>query len=299
MEVNLLGKTELWIKNIYLNDVDLSEITRAVSETLKLGRDEVIVTDAGKDYVVVDILRNTLEAENIYGRKKELLDRLKTIPGVEVNGETTIHSEGVLGFIELDDDVARQVLNKTKEIVDDLLQKISRRCMVFPTGEEVLSGVVKDTNSPYIRDRLEKEGFRVDIGSVLPDDTDLIASAILNAVDNGYGLIITTGGVGAEAKDRTVEALKKIDPDAATPYVMKFHRGTGRHEKDGVKIGVGSIGPSLIVSLPGPNDEVRLCMETLIEGLKKGLDKYGLAEEIVRTLKSKYISEHGGMSHVG
>ena len=299
MEVNLLGKTELWIKNIYLNDVDLSEIARAVSETLKLGRDEVIVTDAGEDYVVVDILRNTLEAENIYGRKKELLDRLKTIPGVEVNGETTIHSEGVLGFIELDDDVARQVLNKTKEIVDDLLQKISRRCMVFSTGEEVRSGVVKDTNSPYIRDRLEKEGFRVDTGPVLPDDTDLIASAILNAVDNGYGLIITTGGVGAEAKDRTIEALKKIDPDAATPYVMKFHRGTGRHEKDGVKIGVGSAGPSLIVALPGPNDEVRLCMETLIEGLKKGLDKYGLAEEIVRTLKSKYISEHGGMSHVG
>jgi molybdopterin biosynthesis enzyme MoaB len=112
-------------------------------------------------------------------------------------------------------------------------------------------------------------------------------------------LIITTGGVGAEAKDRTIEALKKIDPDAATPYIMKFHRGTGRHEKDGVKIGVGSVGLSLIVSLPGPNDEVRLCMETLIEGLSKGLDKYELAEEIVRTLKNKYISEHGGMNHVG
>jgi len=297
MEVNLLGKTELWIKNIFLNDVDLSEIARAVSETLKLGREEVLVTDAGEDYVVVDILRNTLEAENIYGKKKELLSKLKSIPGVEVTEETTIHSEGVLGFIDLDDAVAREVLTKTKEIVENLLEKISKRCIVFPTGEEVRRGVVKDTNSPYIRERLKKEGFSVDIGSVLPDDTDLIASAIMNAVDNGYGLIITTGGVGAEAKDRTIEALKKIDPDAATPYVMKFHRGTGRHEKDGVKIGVGSVGPSLIVSLPGPNDEVRLCMETLIEGLSKGLDKYELAEEIVRTLKNKYIS--GGIGHVG
>jgi molybdenum cofactor synthesis domain-containing protein len=299
MEVNLLGKTELWIKNIFLNDVDLSEIARAVSETLKLGREEVLVTDAGEDYVVVDILRNTLEAENIYGKKKELLDKLKNIHGVKVTEETTIHSEGVLGFIELDYAVAQEVLTKTKEIVENLLEKISKRCIVFPTGEEVRRGVVKDTNSPYIRDRLNKEGFSVDIGSVLPDDTDLIASAIMNAVDNGYGLIITTGGVGAEAKDRTIEALKKIDPDAATPYIMKFHRGTGRHEKDGVKIGVGSVGLSLIVSLPGPNDEVRLCMETLIEGLSKGLDKYELAEEIVRTLKNKYISEHGGMNHVG
>jgi|Deesub1362A_J573_1020465.scaffolds.fasta_scaffold01434_5 molybdenum cofactor synthesis domain-containing protein len=298
MEVNLLGKTELWIKNITLNNVDLSEIARVVSETLKLGKEEVLVTDAGEDYIVIDILRNTLEAENIYGKKKELLNKLKNILGVKVSEETTIHSEGVLGFIELDNEVAREVIIKTNEILVNLLQKISRRCIIFSTGEEVRKGIVKDTNSPYIKERLKKEGFNVDIGPVLPDDTDLIASTLMNAVDDGYGLIITTGGVGAESKDRTIEALKKVDPEAATPYIMKFHRGTGRHEKDGVKIGVGNVGRSLIVSLPGPNDEVMLCMETLVEGLKKGMNKYELAGRVAKTLKNKYVSEHGGISDV-
>jgi molybdenum cofactor synthesis domain-containing protein len=299
MEVNLLGKTELWIKNITLKDVDLNEIAKAVSETLKIGREEVFVTDAGDDYIVVDILRTTMEAENIYGKKKGLLEKLGSIPGVEVSEETTIHSEGVLGFIELNEEVACEVLTETKKIVSNMLERISKRCMVFSTGEEVRKGVVKDTNSPYIRERLEKEGFKVDIGSTLPDDTDLIVSAIMNAVSDGYGLIITTGGVGAEAKDRTIEALKKVDPDAVTPYIMKFHKGTGRHEKDGVRIGVGNVELSFIISLPGPNDEVKMCIEVLIEGLNRGLNKHELADEIVRTLKNKYIIEHGGFSHVG
>ena len=291
MKVNLLGKTELWIKNISLKEVDLSEIAKAVSETLKVGRDEVLVTDAGNDYVVVDILRATVNAENIYGKKRELIERLKKIPGVEISESTTVHSEGILGFIELDEETASNVLRRTKEIVDDMLERISKRCIVFPTGEEVIKGTIKDTNSPYIKERLEREGFKVQIGSALPDDVEVIASAIMNAVDEGYGLIITTGGVGAEAKDKTIEALGKIDPSAATPYVIKFHRGIGRHEKNGVRIGVGKVGLSLIVTLPGPNEEVKIGLEVLLDGLKRGLDKYELAEELAKKLKRRYASE--------
>ena len=297
MDVNLLGKTELWIKNIGLRSVDLNELAKGVSETLGLKREEVLVTDAGSDYVVIDVLRNTVKAEYIYGKKKELLKKLGSIPGIETSERTTFHSEGVLGFIELDEQLARKVLTKTKDIADELIQKISRRCMVFPTGKEVREGVVKDTNSPYIQERLERERYKVTTGPVLPDDENQIAAAITNSIDEGYGLIITTGGVGAEAKDRTIEALRKIDPNAATPYIMKFHQGTGRHEKTGVMIGVGTFGLSLIVSLPGPNDEVKLCLETLIEGLNKELDKYGLADKIVRTIKKKYIAKCEKAAH--
>lgn len=292
MEVNLLGKTELWIKDISLRNVNLSEIAKIVSETLGLKKEEVFVTDAGPDHIVLDILRNIVEAENIYGKKKELLKKLESIPGVEITDRTSIHSEGVLGFIELDEQFARKILTQTKDITDELIQKISRRCMVFPTGEEVRKDVIKDTNSPYIKERLVSEGYKVTIGSVLPDDEYQIAAAITNSIDEGYGLIITTGGVGAEVKDRTIEALRRIDPKAATPYIMKFHQGTGRHAKSGVMIGVGTVGPSVIVSLPGPTDEVKLSLEQLIEGLNKEFDKHELADKIARTIKKKYISKH-------
>jgi len=289
MEVNLLGKTELWITGICLRNVNLSELAKVVSETLGLKMEEVFVIDAGPDHVVIDVIRNTVKAEHIYGKKTELLKKLGSIAGVEVSDRTSIHSEGVLGFIELDEQFARKVLTKTKDIADELRQKISRRCMVFPTGEEVRKDIIKDTNSPYIKKRLESEGYKVAIGPVLPDDEYLIAAAVMNSIDEGYGLIITTGGVGAEAKDRTIEALRKIDPKAATPYIMKFHQGTGRHAKAGVMIGVGTFGLSIIISLPGPNDEVKLSLEQLIEGFNMEFDKHELADKIARTIKKKYI----------
>lgn len=295
MELNLLGKTELWIKNIRLEEVDLSEVSAAVAGVLGIPREEILVTDAGDEHIVLDILRDTVDAGNIFGKKKELIEKLSEIPGIHVSNITEIHSEGVLGFIELEKEEAEEVLSRTREIVDSVLTKISKRCIVFSTGEEVLKGTVMDTNSPYIKERLEREGFRVDIGPTLPDDVDSIMGALLDALDGGYGLIITTGGVGAEAKDKTVEALERIDPAAATPYIMKFQKGLGRHAKEGVRIGVAEVGPSMIISIPGPHDEVRMCMEIIVEGLKSNINKEEMARRIASTLKGKYT--HDRPSH--
>jgi len=291
MELNLLGKTELWIKNIHLKDADLSEISNAVAGVLGIPREEILVTDAGDEHIVLDILRDTVDAVNIFGKKKELIERLAKIPGIDVSDSTEIHSEGVLGFIELEREEVEEVLSRTNEIVGNVLAKISKRCIVFSTGEEVLKGTVKDTNSPYIKERLEREGFRVDIGPTLPDDVDSITGALLGALDEGYGLIITTGGVGAEAKDKTVEALEKIDPAAATPYVMKFQKGLGRHAKEGVRIGVAEVGPSMIISIPGPHDEVRMCMEIITDGLRRNINKQEMAMRIASMLKGKYTHD--------
>lgn len=52
-----------------------------------------------------------------------------------------------------------------------------------------------------------------------------------------------------------IEALLTLDPDAATPWLV-VERGTGRHVKDGVRIGVAQMGLTTYVSLPGPHDEV-------------------------------------------
>ena len=98
---------------------------------------------------------------------------------------------------------------------------------------------------------------------------------------------ITTAGVGAEKKDRTVEAILSLDPKASTPYISKYKQGTGRHHKDGVRIAVGTAMDTLIVALPGPNDEVRSSLEILIEGLRNSWSKELLAEELARNLRKK------------
>jgi molybdopterin biosynthesis enzyme MoaB len=150
----------------------------------------------------------------------------------------------------------------------------------------VASGQVEDTNRPAIARRLEAEGYSVALGPVLEDDELLIAARLRQAFqDDGYGLIITTGGIGAEEKDHTVEAVLALDPAAAAPYVCSYQKGTGRHHKDGVRIAVGRVFEALIVALPGPNDEVRSSLDVLAKGLKSGWDKDALAEQIAANLR--------------
>ena len=55
--------------------------------------------------------------------------------------------------------------------------------------------------------------------------------------------------------------------------------------KDGVRIGVAQVDPSFLIALPGPHEEVKIGIEVIIEGLKKGLTK----EEFAASLSEKYI----------
>ena len=168
---------------------------------------------------------------------------------------------------------------------------------MFSTGAEVARGQIEDTNMATITHAMQSQGYAVRQGPILKDDEEAIAAALRDAIENsGYGLVITTGGVGAEDKDRTVEAVLRLDPEAATPYICKFEKGTGRHHKDGVKIAVGQYLDVLVVALPGPNDEVRIGLDKLIEGLVNNLDKHSLAEEIAAKLRVRLrdkMKHHG------
>jgi hypothetical protein len=94
--------------------------------------------------------------------------------------------------------------------------------------------------------------------------------------------------VGAEEKDCTVEALQRVDPSAATPYILKFEVGTGRHAKDGVRIAVGEVGISRFVALPGPTREVQIGLERMLDALEKQFAKEEIAEHIASELRKKW-----------
>jgi len=196
-------------------------------------------------------------------------------------------------LIDIEDQkVAKGLLGKMKRLGQQISDHISKRSIVFPSGSEVKKGFIQDTNSPYIQTRLKKEGFSVTLGEVLEDDLELIVTVLTKAVNEGSGLIITTGGVGAESKDRMIEALLELDPEASTPYIIRYEKGTGRHEKDGVKIGVAYVKPSFIIALPGPHEEVKIGIEVIIEGLKKGLNKEELALSLSKTLAQSLREIH-------
>lgn len=247
--------------------------------------------DVRETHITFDILERFVDAERFFGKKKEIFQELSRVDGFKLTDSSDIHSDGILGMVSLEESEVADVIKRMEEMTSEIQEKVKKRAIVFPTGFEVKKGYIEDTNTPYIRKKLEEYSYRVSLGDVLDDDERHIASKLSNAVLEGYGLIIITGGVGAEDKDKTVEAILRIDANASTPYIVKFRRGSGRHVKDGVKIAVGKSGQALIVALPGPNDEVIIGMEELLKGLNSGLDKEGIATLIANALSKKLIQK--------
>jgi len=288
MEHNLFEKTELWIKGISLDNVDLDEIAKIVADTLHLQRKELLVTDVQGESLVVDILRSSIDAHAIIGKEEELLRRLSAHPGVTITEKTSVGSQGLLSWIAVESAEGQKALKKSEEMAKEIQARLLKTAIVFSSGTEVANGQVMDTNTPTISRRLKEEGYSVKVGPTLKDDEVLIAAHLRQAVDEGYGLAITTGGVGAEDKDRTIEAVLMVDPEAVAIPVFKYQLGVGRHQhKNTVRIAVGKIFQTLIVALPGPNDEVQLGLESLVKGLASHFSKDQLAENIANSLKER------------
>ena len=295
---NLLEKTELRIERIGLDGANLSDVARVVATVLSLPEREVFVIDARDDLLTLDILRERIDAYDLVGKQAEMLRALGGLPGVTVTGDTSVCSEGMLGWIAADPVEGRAALDRSRTMAAEIEAAIASRAIVFSTGPEVLTGQIEDTNKPWIAQRLATASFRATEGPDLPDDLDTIAFALREAAEElGYGLMITTGGVGAETKDGTVEALLSIDPDAATPYLFKVQEGHGRHVKPGVRIGVGDVSGALAVCLPGPHDEARAGIEAMLAGLAESRDKHALAERIAQALRERLRQRHGQETH--
>ncbi len=87
---------------------------------------------------------------------------------------------------------------------------------ILATGNEVLTGVVADTNSAYIASRLEETGIEVRRHVCVGDDPELIADAVTEMCKRS-DLVIVTGGLGPTGDDITAGAVAKA---AGKPLVF-------------------------------------------------------------------------------
>lgn len=292
-EWDLLNKTELRIERIRLNGADLTEIAAAVAKVLGLPAEDVIVIDARDDVLALDVLRSTVDAYRIAGRRTELLAALAGVHGVTVDDTTSLCSEGMLGWIAADDTDASDALDRAQVMAREIEHTIAMRAVVFSTGPEVASGMIRDTNKPWIAERFRDAGFTVTEGRNLPDDGAAIAAALREAGQElGYGVIITTGGVGAEGKDGTVEALLSVDPRAATPTLFTVEQGHGRHTKAQVRIGVGAVGTAIVVCLPGPHAEAIVGTDALLSTITHSRDTHTVADAVATALRARLRRTH-------
>lgn len=298
MKLNLLEKTELRVQNVVMKDLNLTDIATIVAEVLELPSEKVLVIDVRSNHFCLDILEKNISIQQIIGKEKMLLNKLRQIPGLIVTPEAFIDSRGIMGLIHCDEIQADHIVTRTRDMLTEIERNILARTLVYSTGFELEQAMIEDTNSPYLLDILQKNGYKVEFGGIIPDSKGAISSKIMDAIDRGFGLVITTGGVGAEDKDFSVDALKAIDPEALTPYIVQFEKGTGRHVKDGVRIGIGKIGLATIINLPGPHDEVVAAAEVLKKYCCAGwIDHVGLANEVAQVLREKLHQNNWRVHH--
>lgn len=297
MGLNLLEKTELWVNEIALDGTNLTDLANAVAHAMGMQDGEVLVVDVRPRHITFDILARDIPQENILGKETAILDAIRAVPGVTLYPETYLHSNGILGQICAGVENEEAMLQQVAKITDDLRRNVSHRAIIFPTGFELQQGLIEDTNTPYLKSLLEQEGYKVTVGEIMADDLADIVDKLEDALNRGFGLIITTGGVGAEDKDHSVEGICAIDHEAATPYIVKYQKGTGRHVKDGVRIGVGTEGLSMMISLPGPHDEVELATPVLLTGLREQWSKETLANRLADVLAEKWKRKNAHHHH--
>lgn len=78
---------------------------------------------------------------------------------------------------------------------------------IIAVGNELLLGIVQDTNTHWLCKRISGLGGRVRRCAIVADDLGAIGRALKEALSSGRDLIIITGGLGPTRDDMTLEAV--------------------------------------------------------------------------------------------
>ncbi|HIH87641.1 TPA: competence/damage-inducible protein A [Candidatus Bathyarchaeota archaeon] len=78
---------------------------------------------------------------------------------------------------------------------------------IITIGNEILDGIILDTNTKWMIERLKPLGLIVKVVLVVRDDVPEIARAINRAIEDGCSLIITSGGLGPTHDDMTLKGV--------------------------------------------------------------------------------------------
>lgn len=147
---------------------------------------------------------------------------------------------------------------------------------IISIGTELCRGQTTDTNAPFLAASLTRRGACVVRVTTVPDDEKAITDAIRSAIEAGCSLVITSGGLGPTADDKTLRATADalgvplaIHRDAKAMVEAAYHRlkerrivahdGLNRSREKLCALPVGSealvneagIAPGVRASLPG------------------------------------------------
>lgn len=86
---------------------------------------------------------------------------------------------------------------------------MSLRCEILSTGDEVLTGMIADTNAAFLADRMGSLGFEVVRHTTVGDDRAMLEAAF-RQLGESADVVLCTGGLGPTVDDLTTEIAAQV-----------------------------------------------------------------------------------------
>jgi molybdopterin adenylyltransferase len=151
---------------------------------------------------------------------------------------------------------------------------VTVRAAVITASTKGAKGERADESGPAMAEMLRASGAEVISSDLVPDDVELLVTAMRKAIRSGANVVLTTGGTGLSPNDVTPEATRRVI-DREIPGIAEAIRARSLEKTAHGMLSrgvAGAAGPVLIVNLPGSPKAVRESLEVILPVLPHAIE---------------------------
>lgn len=173
-----------------------------------------------------------------------------------------------------------------------MAKKVINKAVIIPTGDELKSGIVLDTDSPMIMQVMLDMNSNCNViqNEPLLDNENIIIDCIKSYVIQKVDLIILIGGSGGG--HRQSATLGKDFTHSALDLILEEKHCSELFGKNGhmwSKLICGTIDNTLVINVPGPFQEARAAIEAFKKAYEKSAkDLKQINLNMTQAVKSEY-----------
>lgn len=158
-------------------------------------------------------------------------------------------------------------LEKKKGGKTDLKNELSSnlKCAVIVCSDSITAGKAEDKAGKAIIEKLKRSQLAASLYEVIPDEMEQVRAKAMQLSDEGYQLVLFTGGTGLSPQDVTPDAIKPL-LDREIPGIMEAARNYGQQRTPYAMLSRGVAGfikNTLVITLPGSTRGAEETMDAL------------------------------------